>query len=177
MNILVDVDGVVADTMTAWLDFYNHNYDDILTPEDITSWDMVNFVKPECGEKIYEFLTKDYLYEKTKPIDGASSGVKHLRGKGHRVIFATAGIYTTAKFHWLEEHGFEPGKNAEDYVSIYDKNLLRGDILIDDRDKNVESFVNRTAILFDQPWNKNITWSKRAFSWHDVIQMIREIVS
>lgn len=174
MLVLVDVDSTIADLMPAWLKLYNHDYDDCLTPDDFTDWDMTKFVKQECGNNIYKYLERKNLYDNVETIEGSWYGVHYIRFLGHRVIFATSGVHTTSKYKWLERNGFNPGKNAEDYVVIYDKTLLRGDILIDDRDVNVENFQGNT-ILFNQPWNISLNWRNRAYNWDDVIRIFNAI--
>lgn len=172
MLIMVDVDSTIADLMTEWLKLYNRDYEDSLDVSKINDWAMGNFVKPECGPKIYDYLKLDTLYDNVLPIDGARSGIAHLRNKGHRVVYASSGVYSLAKYKWLERNGFEPGMYAEDYIVVYDKSLLKGDLLVDDRPKNIEEFGSRKSILFNQPWNQSFSWSRRAYSWHDVTQMV-----
>ena len=53
-----DIDGVLADLHTAWLDEYNKDFDDNLTISYITQWEMDKFVKPECGKKIFNYLKR-----------------------------------------------------------------------------------------------------------------------
>lgn len=177
MLVLVDVDSVIADLMPEWLRLYNLDYGDDVSVNEITEWDMTKFVHPDCGNHIYKYLERKTLYDHVEIIEGSLRGVDYIRSLGHRVIFATSGVHTTAKYKWLERNGFNPGKNAEDYVVIYDKTLLRGDVLIDDRESNVWNFTSAggKAILFNQPWNQNIEWKKRAYNWEDVIRILEEI--
>lgn len=172
MLILCDVDSTIADLMPAWLDLYNKEYKDNLTKEDITIWGIHELVKPECGTKIYSYLQLDTLYDRVRPIDGALDAITCLRDNGHRVVFASAGVYSLSKFHWLEAHGFQPGRYAENFIVIYDKGLLKGDLMIDDRDKNIESFGSPLSILFDQPWNRSFEWGRRAKTWSEVLELL-----
>lgn len=180
MNIFVDVDGTVADLLSEWLNLYNGDYDDTLTPEQITAWDMTKFVKPDCGVHIYDYLIRDDLYDSVQPIQGATEGVWALRNLlEHRIVYASSGIWCVAKFKWLERWGFEPGQFGKDFISVNDKSLLRGDLLIDDRDKNVIDFqgnLGKTkAILFDAPYNQELNWYPRAKSWVDVFNFVKEL--
>ena len=43
-----DYDQVVSNTMVAWLGMYNKDFKDNLQPEQITSWDIQDFVKKEA---------------------------------------------------------------------------------------------------------------------------------
>jgi 5'(3')-deoxyribonucleotidase len=175
MLILVDVDGTVANLNTEWLRRYNLDYQDNLTPDDLKEWEMTKFVKPTCGAKIYDYLDSPDLYDRVLPVPGSQMGVRLFRNWGHRVVFASAGVGAASnKLHWLQEWGFYPGKHAQDFVSIYDKSLLRADFLIDDRDQNIVDFGDLRSILIDAPHNRTLQWQRRAESWEDVVQMVKE---
>lgn len=168
--ILVDVDGVVADLCSEWLAMYNKDYDDSVTPHDITRWATHEFVKPECGDKIYNYLWLDELYDNVKPIAGSQEGVAQLRAMGHRVVFLTSGIQP-AKIRWLHRHGFltaEMWQQEKDVIIAHDKSLIRGDVLIDDGPHNFEGF-NGIRILFNQPWNQGAR-IPRVRGWRGVVK-------
>lgn len=172
-RILVDVDCVVADLMPTWLDHYNSEFDDHLTVSQITSWGMEEFVKKECGTKIYDYLWVSNLYDYVQPIDGAITGVRWLRRHGYDVRFVTSGIHA-GKAKWLGEHGLLLGESplySPDLIVAHDKSIIKADIMIDDNIKNCESFSG-LAIVFGQPWNSNTTQFFRADDWADVIQFI-----
>lgn len=178
-DILIDIDGVVLDTQASWLALYNADYDDCLTNEDIKGWDLVPFVKPECGSKIYDYLDRPDFYDATIPIFQAKWGVEQLRRK-HRVRFVSAGFYPT-KIACLHEFGFLvefPYNDARwqtclDAILINDKSWIKGDLLIDDRPKNLVE-QGGTALLFNQPWNQDHHMHPRAFNWEDVVEMVGE---
>lgn len=174
-TILVDVDGVVADTHKSWLEMYNQDYDDDLKVEEVTKWALHEFVKPECGRDIYKYLENPDFYDNTPMIDGALAGVRYLREIGHRVIFVSAGFFES-KVRWLGRMGFLqefPYPNdvrpstATDVILCNDKSLIRGDYLIDDRHANVLNF-HSTGILFNQPWNSEILYDNRVYTWIDI---------
>ena len=108
MRILVDVDGVCADLHSSWLRRYNEDYNDHLIAADITRWQIHEFAKPECGTKIYEYLSDPALYEDTMEIWGALDGINKLRSLGHEVVFVTSG-FIPGKVEWLCKRGFSTG--------------------------------------------------------------------
>lgn len=177
-RILVDVDCVVADLMPEWLGFYNAEYDDHVSVEDVTAWGLEAFVKPECGVKIYEYLRYPYLYDNVAPIDGALTSIKWLRRHSYDVVFVTSGIHE-GKAKWLDHYGFLLSQvdyqYAPDLVIAHDKGLIKGDIMLDDNIKNLLAF-DGTRILFAQPWNSEIDSRNseyfRADDWADVIQYL-----
>jgi len=67
MYALIDIDGVIADLHTVWLNIYNTEWNDILTPDQITNWNTSQFVKPECGIKIYEIIERPEIYDYILP--------------------------------------------------------------------------------------------------------------
>lgn len=178
MNILVDVDGVVANTHAAWLSIYNAEWNDDLMPHEVTRWELHKLVVPECGVKVYDYLRDPYLYSETQPMNDALEGIRQLREMGHRVVYVTAGNFP-GKIEWLHRHHFlleyphgpENWETARDFVIASDKSIIKGDILIDDRYENVAEFHGH-GILFDQPWNRQHPWSARCFGWAEVVDSI-----
>lgn len=174
------MDGVVANTHAAWLDLYNADYDDDLDYSEITDWDMAKFVKPECGRKIYEYLTRPDFYELVVPMDYSLLSMDMLREMGHRIIFVSAGFFP-AKVEWLHNYGFlkeypyNDGRwqTAADIIIAYDKNLINGDILIDDRTDNVLAFDGQ-SILFNQPWNLKDKFGIRVDGWMEIVDILRD---
>lgn len=178
MNLLIDIDGTVADLGTEWLGKYNLDYNDTLTNDDILNWNTHTFVKPECGTKIYDYLSLPDLYDNVKPIPGALEVIGQLRQEGHRIIYVTSGLYP-AKIEWLFKRGFMPDgyigwASSPDFVIAHDKSLIRGDLLVDDKPENVYDFNPDTSILFDQPWNREAQYLTRARGWSDVYSIISE---
>jgi len=172
MRILVDVDGVCANTHVPWLARYNRDWSDNLTVDQITDWNIHKFVKLDCGTKIYDYLSDESLYKDAPEIMGALRGVQTLRSMGHEIVFLTSGFFM-AKIVWLREHGFSLAKDwhfAEDIVICHNKQLVRGDFLIDDCVANLtEKFGYAPNILFDQPWNRRNRTLLRATNWDQII--------
>jgi len=161
LTIICDVDGVLADLLTPWLAKYNKEYDDNKTPLDIKDWGIHKFLKPECGIKFYEYIENPKIYDKVLPYtDDAQQVIQKIREEGHRVVFVTTSTLgaSGAKFKWLQKWGFINGHGMEDYIEATDKNLIKADILIDDRHENTKRWYHELGllpILFKQPWNEN----------------------
>lgn len=174
MTILCDVDGVVADMLPAWLALYNADYGDSLTPEQITAWDVSLFVKPECGKRIFSYLDSPDLYNNVLPVRGAANGIVVLREMGHRVVFlsaCTGAEMVKAKVQWLNEFGFTTGMNdtiltGTDKPSL--KALIRGDLLIEDYEQNLNEFNGR-GLLLDCAYNRHDTTHHRVTSWQEIV--------
>lgn len=175
MLIIVDVDDVSLQSMPAWLAFYNSWYDDNLRPSDITDWDMIKFVKPECGEKIYDILARPDFYASVLPVPGARRGVRTLRGQGHRILFVTAGFHPQKLFA-LQNHGLIgcTWEDMVDYAILHDKWLIRADAIIDDNVKTVLAFPG-LRILYTRSWNKKAQGDfHRVRTWKEAVGVVSD---
>jgi len=192
MIIACDVDGITCDLHVEWLRRYNRDYNDTLTVEGCRSWNMHDWVKPECGRKIYDYLSEPDLYEHVPPVDGSQNGVERIRSLGHQLFFVTANTYgmTDPKARWLIQYGFcKENKHhlPEEYVPLMDKNALDARLLIDDGAHNVLKWVNgkgRPAILLERPYNLHLQdevhsafWARcfRAFNWDDIVRHVESM--
>jgi len=150
--IALDVDGVVADLLTVWLDKYNTDYGDHLKTTDITRWNTHEFVKPECGKSIYDYLLDRNLYDDVLPYKDAVSAIKRIKYLGFRIVYVTVTPveFMGTKFQWLKD--WDLIEHVADYIEAADKSLIRAGYLVDDRPENLNYFKG-TRILFGQPWN------------------------
>ena len=162
MRLGLDVDQVVADLHTPWLNSYNALYNDRLTPADITEWEIENVVKPECGRKIYTLLDPEmYVDGRVQRIPGSWEAVVKLRAKGYDIAFVSSCLtpeHAEVKFSWLVKHGFLPKTGQADFLSLKDKSLAPVDVLVDDSYENVRTFKGQYACLVTAPYNRLNPW-------------------
>jgi len=176
MRILIDMDEVLVHTLDDWLYCYNHDYDDDKTIEDIKSWAVHDWIKPECGTKVYEYLALEDFFKHLMPIEGAVEGVKLLMELGHDVVIVSAcpitapGSYAE-KLEWIKERmPFFPLKS---FISCHRKDLVSGDVLLDDGAHNLKDFPG-VAVCMDRPWNRDESHN-RVYSWTEFICFIKLI--
>lgn len=170
MIIAVDVDGVVADLLPVWLDRYNSDYTDNLQVESITKWGLHEFVKEECGEKIYDYLKMRDLYDDVKPIDGALTCINFLKERSDiRIVYVTTTPVESSgrKFNWLVRHGFLQRDESKNYVEAFDKSLIMAELLLDDGYHNVRTFNYGKAVLYLHPYNEAELWQYKVHNWFD----------
>jgi 5'(3')-deoxyribonucleotidase len=167
--IYCDVDSTLALLDEKWLRLYNEEYNDNLTHNDLKSWSIHQFVKPECGLNMYKYLDLPGLYDDIKVVPGALEGVETLRRLGFHIKFLTSG-FNTEKFRWLQNNGFLPMDKREgekDFIISSEKGLFQGFCLIDDAIHNVQAFTGY-SVLLDNPWNQGFEFKYRAMGWEDV---------
>ncbi len=177
MIIAFDVDGVLADLVTAWLDRYNLDWGDSLTSEDIKAWDVHLFVKPECWNKIYDYIEDPTIYDDVKPYEGALEAVEAIRNldRKPKIYFATTSTAGTLgrKYRWLKDHGFI--KSLSEYIEISDKELLDVDKLVDDRPETIAKMKSGRGVLFERPWNKDYvlrSGTSTISSWDNLVRLM-----
>lgn len=168
MRILCDVDDVLVDFVSSWLAVYNLDWEDTLTPDKVTDWDISKFVKPECGKGIYAYLSNPGLYYTARAVPDAYDGVRGLRALGHQVTFLTAAD-NPGKRWFLGFRGFRG--DLEDYVVHAQKWTYPGDLLIDDNGDTVSRFPGH-KVLFDRPWNRHYDLPRVA-TWVEVVNLVQ----
>ena len=77
--IACDVDGVVANLTKPWLARYNKDWNDNLKIKDIEGWGIQDYVKPECGLKIFNYIKDPSLYDEVLPFSGALNFINTLK--------------------------------------------------------------------------------------------------
>lgn len=161
LTVLVDLDGICADILTPWLAEYNHEYNDNLTIEQITCWDLHEVVDPACGVKIYDYIERPGFFRHLKPIPGARDAIETLKRDGHEVVIVTApskGVTCAGeKIEWVKEH---LGLKRQDVICAHRKELISGDVLIDDSPKNVKKYLTEnpgaSALTIAYPYNEEL---------------------
>lgn len=175
--LAIDVDGVVADLHTTWLNMYNKDWNDNLQTEDIVDWNIHQFTKKECGMLMYDYIENPFIYDYVNPIEGSFKYIPLLREK-YRIIFATSSTIGTMgkKYIWLKKHNFI--ENLDDYTELKDKSLIRANALLDDYHVNLYSFLGK-KYLFDSNWNKNKEKNEiiRVYGWENAYLKIMETMS
>lgn len=142
MRILCDMDSVIVNLLGKWLAVYNAEYNDCLTPGDISSWDTHLVVKPECGLKMYDYLKQPGFFADLEPLPGAIDTLRRLVEEDeHELILVTAAPDGSAsdKIDWVGKHMPFIDKR-KDVITCYHKYMVQGDVLIDDSPKNIKQY-------------------------------------
>ena len=164
----IDVDSVLADVMITWTDEYNKRTGNNISKYDIINWDIPN-VLPLTPEQVHEFFgyVWEHRWQEIPPTEqNIGQATERIHRKGYRISLVTKRERPTVPFvaMWLDLHKIY----ADEMVFIYDavsKANYFFDILIDDAPKNLIDIASpKSAILFNQPWNKNFQWSTRVNS-------------
>jgi 5'(3')-deoxyribonucleotidase len=174
MHFIVDIDGVLAEQVTPMLEILNPQLGLNLTKEDITVYDQ-KVGDIDIGEWLRRKMTDPDWIVELPLIPFAAEGVAVLRNIG-KVMIATSrpklGCWATEE--WLTRNQIF----VDGLMFTPNKELLPGDVLIDDSPQNIIMF-GRTegfGLLFDQPWNRNFDFAdpeiKRVYGWKNIIDLL-----
>lgn len=154
LTILVDMDDTIEQLLAGWVAYLNKRYGTQARPEDSRAWDVSQLFPTLTHDEVYSVLLEDALWHTVQPIPGAAEALQQLRRDGHRVLVVTASAYQTlpAKMDGLLFRYF-PFFTWEDVIVTHHKQLIRGDVLVDDGPHNLE-FGAYARILMSAPYNR-----------------------
>lgn len=191
--IAVDLDGVLSDTLSAFIQFHNEVYKTALARNHFYSdyyWEVLNEEKEITIAKFQHF-TKTHHFQNIQPVKGAIKAITFL-AKHHQLIVITARGQELAEETntWIRRHF--PNKFKDIHVINHalfaktGKTVSKGelcqklnvDIVIEDNLHHAHDCVSDTTRVFliNQLWNKGALSKgiSRVNSWKDLICQVSE---
>lgn len=173
-KIFVDMDGVIADIFTDWVSYYNKIYNDNISVEDITEWDLREVVKEEAKETIFNIFEIKGFYRNLNVICNSQKVLKELNKK-HEIYILTDPFVKNSlleKWEWIEEHF--PFIDTRNIIFSGDKSIVgsKEDWLIDDKVENIIDFKGK-GLLFTAPHNKTNQDLRRVNSWKKIYEIFQ----
>ncbi|MCF6410831.1 5' nucleotidase, NT5C type [Pseudalkalibacillus salsuginis] len=172
-TLLIDMDSVICDLMSEWHRRYNKDYGDNLSAEDLECWQSENYVKQECGTKIYDYLDEPGLFIRLKPLPHAIDVLERLSEKHDILIVTSSRTYAyTEKEKWIEKN--LPFIGAKNLIFTHRKDMVCGDVLFDDAPHNLIAFEEsgRKAVAMDYRYNRNVDVD-RVQDWLEFEQWVK----
>ncbi|MCR5137739.1 MAG: hypothetical protein K6C12_11755 [Oscillospiraceae bacterium] len=155
MTILVDMDDTIEQLLKAWLRAVNEQYHRNTACDDVTSWDLTAAYPGLTREQIYAIPSQPGFWKTVDPIPGAAEALQRLMAAGHEVYIVTATTFDTVseKMNDLLFRYF-PFLSPEQVIITSNKQMIRGDVLIDDGIHNLEG-GDYVKILMTAPYNRS----------------------
>lgn len=166
MKIAFDVDDVLADLLTAWLESYNKEHGTNWKPENLTQWSFQNDLGCTYDDLLKHLLPS--LYKVIQPYPEALKVVNQCRELGWEIVYISSchdAPTWAAKVKWLVENGFLgvndlafPVGSWTTYKSKAEIGAVYNiDVLVDDHIGNCEPWP-RIAYLMTRPHNQRLIW-------------------
>ena len=183
MRIAVDIDGVLADQVSAVLSEIEKDWGVRYAKNDVirARW---KFAGGDIGSEIARLLADPDYVMMVPILEGAQEAIKQLSRHDLLVVTARRPNAEQATRMWLAEHF--PGLVRYHHARTGTKQVIPSDVLIDDLDMNIVEFVRsdprRRGVLFQHPWSLNDTdiedYADQVYycpRWQSVIEAIEEI--
>lgn len=168
-RVLVDMDGVLADVYRQFLKL-EAKETDILRNIEETNGKLESEAFP-----FFETHVRSEGFFRTAPtIKDSIEGLEYLNNKYEVIILSSATEFPQSlseKELWLQEH--YPFIHWTQIVLCGRKDVVSGDIMIDDHPKNLNSFPGE-RIIFTQPHNINLSIPdcKRVSGWNEIMNIL-----
>lgn len=179
MKILVDMDGVLVDINSRWLDLYNRDYDDNLSIKDIKSFEIDKYVKPECGRKIFDYLRQDGFFYNLSPMPDAIYAMNELYERGYQLFICTATVMSSRtaaqdKIEWIKDNLPFLANYPINMIITHHKYMINGDILFDDSPVNLQAFPGKTCKM-KYPHNMDVYSDYEVNDWIEFLSVIEQL--
>jgi 5'(3')-deoxyribonucleotidase len=155
LTIGIDVDGVLANQISGVLPRIQRRHGISLMYEDVSNW-RLPIGLTDIAKEIEEAMG-DSSYVLAMPIHDGAKAVLDLLYRSHTIRVITARPPDAQKWtqSWIDKNALSIDSLAS--VNEKGKSVFATDILVDDYLGNVEEYLsstNGTAVLVDQPWNR-----------------------
>jgi 5'(3')-deoxyribonucleotidase len=167
-RVLVDMDGVIADVYTRFFELHEKKYGKKLTIEDVTG-----IKEAQAFTDQLTWVNTPGFFRTVPVMPGSIDCLKELNARYDVIVVSMATefpVCLTDKRLWLTDH--YPFISWKQMVFCGNKSLIKGDIMIDDHLKNLDSFDGET-IMYNQPHNLlEIARHRRVNTWEEIMKIL-----
>jgi 5'(3')-deoxyribonucleotidase len=176
MRVIIDLDDTIHDLITPWTEEISKRFG---VPETkIKTWDMLAHYPTLTASDVFGILRDPELWKKVNPKEGAVETIRRLISEGFDVVICTATDPSIASFKFQHTlFKYLPEFDIKNIVISNRKNLILGDIIVDDAPHNMNFHGHR--ILFSANHNEYLDASEyeavRCNNWSEVYNEIHLI--
>lgn len=176
MTILVDMDDTMEQLLEALVSRANERFGRNAAVEDVTDWSIVCAFPGIQKKQVLDLMYEAGFWEDVKPIPGAAEALRHFMEEGHEVYVVTATEFDHVRDK-MEKVLFRyfPFISPRQVIITGRKQMIRGDVLIDDGIHNLEGGEYK-KILFTKPYNRaydaEANGMVRVHNWDEIAAVI-----
>lgn len=179
-RVLLDMDGVMFNTLGSWLNFYNLIFKKKINIEDVTDYGF-SFLPKNEKEDLFSLVDCEGFYRYIEPIKNAPQIVEAIQSLECEVYVVTCGMHGNTvpeKLASLEEHFPFLGRAQKYTIFSHRKDLIKGDILFDDNPRNLEQFAAAGGVTcaMDYKYNRDVITNYRVMD-NDWIEFYNIVVN
>lgn len=179
MTILVDMDDTIEQLLKAWIRGVNEKYHRSVSCEEITSWDVSAAYPGLTRQQVYDIPMQPGFWKTVDPMPGAAEVLQRFMAGGHNVFIVTATPHESVP-EKMEDLLFRyfPFLTWDQVIVTSRKQMIRGDVLIDDGVHNLEG-GDYIKILMTAPHNRSYDARAhgmiRVSTWEEIEDVIRRL--
>lgn len=169
MTILVDIDSTITNFSETLLDALNLSSSTNYAYDEINhyGWFDTTFERP------WGLVNTTRFWDRISVNPVAVKVIENWIREGQTVYLVTASSYNEMLGYKVCKtmDNFDPNLlTADNVIVCHNKNMIKGDLLIDDFEGNLKEFDGKT-ICYAQPWNKDYK-GLRTDSWFMIEHMV-----
>jgi len=178
--ILIDADDVLENLSYVWVDYLNERYGTHTKQSDLKDWDVSKAFPSLTHDQVYGVELEEELILRLAPVPDAPYYVKKLIDDGHTVYICTNTPYQILQTK-LDKVIFKyfPYFTRSDVIVTAHKQLIKGDILIDDGPHNLVG-GDYEKILVDAPYNETFDEKAigaiRCYNWKEIYETVCRLI-
>ena len=176
LTILVDMDDTLENLSKEWIASLNEVHGTSVCSDDVREWNMTKAFPTVEKSQVFAPLFDENMWKKVVPLPGAVEYLKRLIDDGHKVVIVTASHQDTVAMK-LNNVLFRyfPYLSTHDVIVTSQKQLICGDVMIDDAPHNLEG-GNYYGILVTASHNRTYDATTNGFVRADTWEEIYNIV-
>lgn len=151
LRVVLDMDDVIVETCPELIKRTNKKYGLNLRVEDITDWDLTK-VQPK-GVDMLQFFRERNFYNNLKLVPLSLYYIKKIVDRGHDVIISSAAYLEGYESKYLYIRKFLSFIPKDNIMFGSRKDIIDGDVMLDDAIHNIKNSKCKYPIIFTRPWN------------------------
>ena len=170
------MDDTIENLGETWVAYLNEKYGTSVKRCDVTDWDISKSFPSISKHEVFAPLFDKKMWKRVKPLPGAVEYLKRLMDDGHKVLIVTASHQNSVAIklnHVLFK--YFPFFTYKDVIVTTQKQLINGDIMIDDAPHNLEG-GKYFGILVSAPHNRSYDAEKNGFvradNWDEIYKIV-----
>ena len=172
--LIVDLDDTMSNLLDNWLAQYSDKVGVNFYEDEIKHWDLTKHASIKSD--IFDLLHDPSVYLGAKPKDGCIEALKILQHRYDIYVVSSCNEDAfKAKAQWLQF--YFPFIPIQHFIACTPKQLIKGDVMIDDRPENLYGFEGKRLLMartFNQPENYG-SYKKEIFmvdNWGQIIDTL-----
>jgi len=171
-SLAIDIDDVLADSMSRILFLYNNEFGTSIKKSDLDGKTIYDILPPEHIPVIKRYQNEKGFFTEVDLIEDSKEVVNKLSEKYNIYIVSSALEFPNSlpdRFNFIMRHF--PFVSWRNIIFCGDKRMIKIDMIIDDMIENL-SGLNEKGFLFTAYHNLNIYHPNRIDSWSTVSDLI-----